>query len=247
MMSCRVFPEPLAPKVPQASLMFWVIKLLTTVGGVATSDILAPGSHAVGAAVEAGLLVAALAWQFRVRRYTAAVYWFLGYVIAVAGTGVTDVLHRDAGLPSAATTLLSALILAAVFVGWERIELSTCSIVTRPGEVLYWAMVFASLAFGTALADFTATSLDLGYGSSVVVFLAAVAVPAVDWCLGSSRITAFWWAYVLTWPLGASAANYVSKAPSASGLGLGDGPTALTATLAAAAVVVVASRGRSRP
>jgi uncharacterized membrane-anchored protein len=226
--------------------MFWAIKLLATVGGVATSDLLAPASHAVGAVVEAGLLVAGLAWQFRVRRYTAAAYWFLGYVIAVAGTGVTDVLHQDAGLPPAATMLLWAVVLAGVFAGWERTGLSVCSIVTRPGEVLYWAMVFPSLAFGTALADFTVGSLDLGYGSSVVVFLAAVAVPAVDWCLGFSRITAFWWAYVLTWPLGASAANYVSKAPSASGLGFGDGPTALTATLAVAAAVAVASRSRSR-
>ena len=243
----RAFPEPVAAKVPEITLMFWVVKLLTTAGGEATSDYLALGSHVVGAAVETGLLVIGLVWQFRVRRYTAAAYWFLAYAIAIFGTGVSDTLHLVVGLPYAATTLLWAVVLAGVFTVWYRSErtLSIHSIVTRRREMFYWATVFATFALGTALGDFTATTLGLGYLSSVVLFFAAIAVPAIGWRLGLNAITAFWWAYVLTRPLGASIADYVSKAPSVSGLGFGDGRTAVITTLAVAIGVAFLAITRS--
>jgi uncharacterized membrane-anchored protein len=230
----RVFPEPVAAKVPEITLMFWVVKLLTTAGGEATSDYLALGSHVVGAAVEIGLLVIALAWQFRIRRYAAAAYWFLAYAIAIFGTGVSDTLHLTVGLPYGATTALWAVVLAGVFIVWHRSErtLSIHSILTRRREMFYWSTVFATFALGTALGDFTATTLGLGYLSSVVLFGVAIMVPAVAWRLGLNDILAFWWAYVLTRPLGASVADYVSKAPSISGLGFGDGRTALVVTIA---------------
>jgi uncharacterized membrane-anchored protein len=235
----RAFPEPLAAKVPEITLMFWVVKLLTTAAGEAASDYLGLGSVLVGAAVEILLLVIGLVWQFRVRRYRAAAYWFLAYAIAVFGTGVSDTLHLTFGLPYAATTVLWALVLAGVFAVWYRTEgtLSIHSITTRRRESFYWATVFATFALGTALGDFTATTLGLGYLSSVGLFLAAILVPAVGWRLGLNPIVAFWWAYVLTRPLGASVADYVSKAPSLSGLGFGDAATAAVATLAVAACV----------
>src|ERR1700749_1171764 len=129
----RAFPEPVATKVPEITLMFWVVKLLTTAGGEATSDYLALGSHVVGAAVETGLLVTGLVWQFRVRRYTAAAYWFLAYAIAIFGTGVSDTLHLTCGLPYAATTILWAVVPACVFWFWYRSEgtLSIHSITTQ--------------------------------------------------------------------------------------------------------------------
>jgi uncharacterized membrane-anchored protein len=246
------FPEPLAAKVPEITAMFWAVKLLTTAGGEATSDYLALGSHAVGAAVELGLLVIGLVWQFRVRRYTAAAYWFLAYAIAIFGTGVSDTLHLTVGLPYGATTLLWAIVLAAVFAVWYRTErtLSVHSIVARRREMFYWATVFTTFALGTALGDFTATTLGLGYLSSVVLFAVAIAMPLVAWRLRLNAITAFWWAYVLTRPLGASVADYVSKAPALSGLGFGDGRTALVATLAVAACVAylaVTRHGIQRP
>jgi uncharacterized membrane-anchored protein len=236
----RVFPEPVAAKVPEITLMFWVVKLLTTAGGEATSDYLSLGSHVVGAAVEFGVLAIALAWQFRIRRYTAAAYWFLAYAIAIFGTGVSDTLHLVVGLPYAATTLLWAVVLAGVFIVWYRSErtLSIHSILTRRREMFYWSTVFATFALGTALGDFTANSLGLGYLSSIVLFFAAIVVPAVAWRLGLNAITAFWWAYVLTRPLGASVADYFSKAPSLSGFGFGDGPTAVVITIAVVIGVV---------
>jgi uncharacterized membrane-anchored protein len=233
----RFLSEPVAAKVPEITLAFWVIKLLTTAGGEATSDYLSLGSHVTGAAVEIGLLAIGLIWQFRVRRYTAAAYWFLAYAIAIFGTGVSDTMHLVVGIPYAGTTLLWAVVLAGIFTVWYRSErtLSIHSIVTRRREAFYWATVFATFALGTALGDFTATTLHLGYFSSVVLFFVIIMIPAIAWRgFGLNPVVAFWSAYVVTRPLGASVADYVSKARSISGLGFGDGRTALIATVAVA-------------
>jgi uncharacterized membrane-anchored protein len=233
----RFLSEPVAAKVPEITLAFWVIKLLTTAGGEATSDYLALGSHVTGAAVEVGLLIIGLIWQFRVRRYTAAAYWFLAYAIAIFGTGVSDTLHLTVGIPYAGTTLLWAVVLAGIFIAWYRSErtLSIHSIITRRREMFYWATVFATFALGTALGDFTATTLGLGYLSSVVLFLVIIMIPAIAWRgFRLNPVIAFWFAYVVTRPLGASVADYVSKSKSLSGAGFGDGRTALIATLAVA-------------
>jgi uncharacterized membrane-anchored protein len=237
----RFFAEPVAAKVPEITLAFWVIKLLTTAGGEAASDYLALGSHVVGAGVETGLLVIGLIWQFRVRRYTAAAYWFLAYAIAIFGTGISDTLHLTVGIPYAGTSALWAVVLAAIFIVWYRSErtLSIHSIVTRRREAFYWSTVFATFALGTALGDFTATTLGLGYLSSIVLFFVAIMIPAVAWRgFGLNPVVAFWAAYVVTRPLGASVADYVSKAKSLSGLGFGDGQTALIAAVATALGVV---------
>jgi uncharacterized membrane-anchored protein len=248
----RMFLEPLAAKVPEITVLFWVVKLLTTAAGEAVSDYLGLGNVVVGALVELGLLVIALVWQFRVRRYSAAAYWFLAYAIAVFGTGASDTLHLALGLPYAATTVLWALVLAGVFIVWYRSErtLSIHGIVTQRRELFYWSAVFATFALGTAAGDYTATSLGLGYLSSVVLFAVAIAIPLAAWGLGLNAVVAFWWAYVLTRPLGASVADYVSKSHSISGLGFGDGPTALVATLAvvvAVAALVLSRHGIQRP
>jgi uncharacterized membrane-anchored protein len=233
----RFLSEPVAAKVPEITLAFWVIKLLTTAGGEATSDYLALGSHVTGAAVETGLLVIGLIWQFRVRRYTAAAYWFLAYAIAIFGTGVSDTLHLTVGIPYAGTTLLWAVVLAGIFIVWYRSErtLSIHSIITRRREAFYWATVFATFALGTALGDYTAITLGLGYLGSVVLFLVVILIPAIAWRgFGLNAVVAFWSAYVVTRPLGASIADYVSKSRALSGLGFGDGRTALIATVTVA-------------
>jgi len=222
--------------VPEITALFWVMKLLTTAGGEATSDWLALGSHVVGGAVETGLLIIGLVWQFSIRRYTAAAYWFLAYAIAIFGTGVSDTLHLTFGIPYSGTTLLWAVVLAVVFIVWYRTEgtLSIHSILTRRREMFYWATVFATFALGTALGDFTASTLKLGYFSSAVLFAVVIMVPLVGWRAGMNPIAAFWFAYVITRPLGASIADYVSKPHSISGANFGDGPTAVVITVAVA-------------
>jgi uncharacterized membrane-anchored protein len=240
----RLWPEPAAAKVPEITLMFWVIKILTTCGGEAVSDYLAEGSRVVGGFVETGLVVLALGWQLRSRRYVAAAYWSLAYAIAIFGTGVSDALHLFVGIPYAGTTLLWAVVLALVFVLWFRTEgtLSIHSIYTRRREGFYWAVVFATFALGTALGDFTATVLHLGYLASGIMFALIIAIPAVGWRrLGLDSIVAFWFAYVVTRPLGASFADYLGRARSLSGVGLGSGRVAVVVAIAVAILVAYLS------
>jgi uncharacterized membrane-anchored protein len=235
-----IAPQPLAAKVPEITFLFWVVKILTTCGGEAVSDYLALGNRLVGAVVEIGLMAIALVWQFRTRRYTAAAYWFLAYAIAIFGTGVSDALHLFVGVPYAGTTLLWAVVLALVFWLWYRSEgtLSIHSIVTRRREAYYWAVVFATFALGTALGDFTATVLGLGYLASGIMFGLIILIPAVAWSrFGLNAVAAFWFAYVVTRPLGASFADYLGRPPALSGLGLGSGRVAVVVAVLVAILV----------
>lgn len=236
----RALPEPVAPKVPDVVLLFWVVKIMTTAGGEATSDYLKTWGNLRGGGAEAALLVVGLVVQFATRRYRAFAYWFLAYAIAISGTGISDFLHLDVGIPYAGTALLWAVVLGIVFVTWYRSEgtLSIHSITTQRREAFYWATVFATFALGTALGDFTATTMGLGYLASGIVFLVVILIPAVAWWrLGLHWIVAFWGAYVVTRPLGASFADYLSKPLASSGIGFGDGPTAAVFAVAVAVLV----------
>jgi uncharacterized membrane-anchored protein len=232
--------QPVAAKVPEIGALFWVVKLLTTAGGEATSDYLALRSIALAGAVELVIFLVALWWQFNTRRYVALAYWALALAIAIFGTGVSDGLHKVVGVPYAGTTAFWAIVLAAIFWLWYRAEgtLSIHSIVTRRREAFYWATVFATFALGTALGDFTATTLKFGYLSSGIAFGVIILIPLVAWRLGANSVVAFWAAYVVTRPLGASFADYTSKSRSTSGLGLGDGPTAAVALAVIGALVL---------
>ncbi len=236
----RVFPAPISAKVPEIIFLFWVVKILTTAGGEATSDYLKTYGNFGGGGTEVALFVIALVLQFATRRYQAFAYWFLAYAIAIAGTGFADFLHLDVHIPYSGTTALWAVILAAVFWTWQRSEgtLSIHSVHTQRREAFYWATVFATFALGTALGDFTAIALGMGYLASGIFFFVLFLIPALAWWqFGLNSIAAFWMAYVLTRPLGASFADYISKPHSMSGIGFGDGPTALVFTLAVLALV----------
>jgi uncharacterized membrane-anchored protein len=235
----RVVRQPVAAKVPEIISLFWVIKILTTAGGEATSDYFKTLGNIRGGGAEVALFVVGLALQFTTRRYHAFSYWFLAYAIAIFGTGVSDFLHLDVGIPYAGTTILWAVVLIAIFWVWHHSEgtLSIHSITTRRREAFYWATVFATFALGTALGDFTATALGLGYLASGILFSVIILIPALArWRLGLNGVAAFWFAYVVTRPLGASFADYISKPRNISGIGFGDGQTALVFT---AAVVVL--------
>jgi uncharacterized membrane-anchored protein len=226
----RFFPAPVAAKVPEIIFVFWVVKILTTAGGEVTSDYLKTYGNFGGGGTEVALFVIGLVLQFATRRYRAFAYWFLAYAIAIAGTGISDFLHLDVHIPYIGTTILWAVILAAVFWTWQRNEgtLSIHSITTQRREAFYWATVFATFALGTALGDFTATSLGMGYLPSGIFFFAVILLPALAWWrFGLNSITAFWMAYVVTRPLGASFADWISKPSSTTGIGFGNGSTAV--------------------
>ncbi len=240
-MTDRLFAQPVAAKVPEIIVLFWVTKILTTAGGEATSDYLKTLGNIGGGGAELGLFVIGLALQFGTRRYRAVAYWFLAYAIAIFGTGVSDFLHLDVGIPYAGTTVLWAVVLIAVLWLWHRNEgtLSIHSITTRRREAYYWTTVLVTFALGTALGDYTATALGLGYLASGILFSVIIMIPALAWWkFGLNEIAAFWLAYVVTRPLGASFADYISKPANLSGIGLGDGTTAVVFTLAVAALVL---------
>jgi uncharacterized membrane-anchored protein len=234
------YPAPIAAKVPEVLFVFWVVKILTTAGGEATSDYLKIYGNFAGGGIELAFFVVGLVLQFGSRRYRAFSYWFLAYAIATIGTGVADFLHLDVHIPYAGTTLLWAAILAVIFWVWQRSEgtLSIHSITTQRREAFYWATVFATFALGTALGDYTAFSLNLGYLPSGIFFGVVILLPALAWWkLRLNGIAAFWMAYVVTRPLGASIADYISKPANISGIGFGDGATAIVFAVAVAVLV----------
>ncbi|GAA3555888.1 membrane protein [Microlunatus spumicola] len=230
----------LAAKVPAITVLFWVVKTLTTGMGEALSDFLASTNLVAAIAIGVLGLAAALWLQLRTRRYTAPVYWLAVAMVAVFGTMAADGVHL-VGLPYAVTTVFYLLVVGALFFWWHRSEgtLSIHSITTRRRELFYWATVLASFALGTAAGDLTADQLELGYLPSVAIFAVAIAVPAIGWrFFRLNPVVAFWVAYVLTRPLGASIADWLGKPAShGGGLGFGDGPVAGVAALLIAALV----------
>jgi uncharacterized membrane-anchored protein len=230
----------LAVKVPEITLIFWVLKLLTTGMGEAMSDFM--GQHSVPIAAAVGIfgLAFALWLQFRTPEYRAPVYWFAVMMVAIFGTMAADGIHDGASIPYSVTTPVFAAVVGVTFALWYRTEgtLSIHSITTRRREALYWTAVLATFALGTAAGDLTAYSLNLGFWESAVLFAAVIAIPAVGWWrLRFNPIFAFWFAYVVTRPLGASFADGFSK-PTNGGLSLGDGTVSLVALVLFIALVV---------
>jgi len=227
-------------KVPEITAIFWVLKLLTTGMGEAMSDFLGDKSVPIAAAIGIFGLAFAIWLQMRQRQYRAPVYWFAVMMVAIFGTMTADGIHDGASIPYAVTTPLFGSIMAAIFLCWYRSEgtLSIHSITTRRREGFYWATVLATFALGTAAGDLTATPLNLGFFPSALLFISIIAIPAVGWWrFDLNPIVAFWFAYIVTRPIGASFADWLSKPPSITGLGLGDGAVSGLALLAFVALV----------
>jgi uncharacterized membrane-anchored protein len=236
----RLTEEPLAAKVPEITVLFWVIKVLTTGMGEAASDFLGNASLVIGGLLGVGGFALAIWLQLRSRRYHAPTYWFAVAMVAVFGTMVADVLHVATGLSYYITTVFYALVVAGLFTYWHRTEgtLSIHSITTNRRELLYWCTVLATFALGTAAGDLTGLTMNLGFFSSGLLFLAVIAVPLVAWRLGLNAVAAFWSAYVVTRPLGASFADWIGKEhDKGGGLGFGDGRVTLLSLLLIVALV----------
>ncbi|HET6506137.1 MAG TPA: hypothetical protein VFG42_05070 [Baekduia sp.] len=239
--------EPLAAKVPEITVLFWVVKVLTTGIGESASDFL--GQISVPLAGTVGLLglVLALRFQLRAPAYHAPTYWIAVLMVAVFGTMAADGVHDGTGMPYSLTTAFYALVVAGIFVAWHRGEgtVDIHSITTRRRERFYWAAVLATFALGTAAGDLTAMPLHLGFLSSGLLFAAIIAVPAVAWWrLNLNPVVAFWAAYVVTRPLGASFADWLGKPHAQTGVGLGDGVVTGLGLVAFAALVAYTARTR---
>ena len=240
--------EPLAAKVPEITLMFWVIKVLTTGMGESMSDFLGQKSIPIGGAIGVFGFAYAMRLQLRQREYRAPVYWFAVVMVAIFGTMVADVLKDGTGVSYAVTTPFFAALTAYVFYRWYRSEgtLSIHSITTRRREQFYWCAVLATFALGTAAGDLTAISLNLGFFASIVLFGLVMAVPALLWWGGMiNPIVAFWSAYVLTRPVGASIVDWLGKPHGQTGVGLGDGIVSGLALVLFVALVAYAAISKS--
>ena len=228
-------------KVPEVTAIFWIIKLLSTGMGETTSDYLVFNVDKYLAVALGGIgLVVALALQFAVRRYIPVVYWFAVVMVAIFGTMAADVVHIVLLVPYLTSSICFACALALIFGVWYATEktLSIHSINTLRRECFYWATILATFALGTALGDMTASTLRLGYLASGLLFAILFALPALGyWLFRLNEIFAFWFAYIMTRPLGASFADWFGKAKSFSGLGLGTGLISLILAVLIIAIV----------
>jgi uncharacterized membrane-anchored protein len=229
-------------KVPEITIYFWIVKILTTALGESVSDYLVFHIDPVIAVSLGGTaFLVALLLQFSVRRYIAWVYWLAVAMVAVFGTMAADVLHVGLGIPYITSTIFFILALCIILAFWYASEktLSIHSINTSRREIFYWATVLATFALGTAAGDMTAITFHLGYLSSGILFAILIAVIAISHYIvknilniehrhqSRNAVFAFWLAYVLTRPLGASFADWMGKAQSVGGLGWGDGSVSL--------------------
>jgi uncharacterized membrane-anchored protein len=229
-------------KVPEVLAVFWVIKVLaTTVGETAAdylNDTLGFGLTNTTVAVGA-LFLAVIAMQFRIPRYLAPVYWSAVVLISVVGTLITDNLTDVWGVPLGQSTTLFTALLAGTFAWWYRSEgtLSIHSVVTRRREGFYWLAVLFTFALGTAAGDLIGEQFGLGYLNSLLLFAAVIGAVAVAYFVFDlNAILAFWLAYIMTRPLGASLGDLLSQDRSAGGLGLG---TTMTSLVFLSAIVVL--------
>ena len=228
-------------KVPEITLYFWVIKIMATTVGETFADYLdvnlgfglSTTSYVMGA-----LLLGVLCFQFAARSYVPGVYWTAIVFISVVGTLITDNLTDSFGVPLLASTAIFGVLLAMTFAAWFAIErtLSIHSIVTSRREGFYWLTILFTFALGTAAGDLVAEKLAFGYLPSALMFGAVIAVVAVAHRrFGLNAVLAFWLAYILTRPLGASIGDELSQARADGGLGLGT-----TATSALFLVTILA-------
>ncbi|GMA51763.1 membrane protein [Alicyclobacillus contaminans] len=228
-------PDKLLAKVPKVTVYFWIAKILTTGMGEVFSDFLATHMNPFVAVALGGVgLIVAFVLQFAVRRYVTWIYWFVVVMVSIFGTMAADAAHVVLGVPYVASTAFFAVVLVVVFAAWYAMErtLSIHSITTRRREVFYWATVLATFALGTAAGDLTATTMHLGYFSSGVLFTVLLLIPAVGyWLFRLHGIFAFWFAYIMTRPVGASFSDWISVPHRLGGLGMGKGMVSFILTL----------------
>ena len=251
-MDYKLKTSPGFSKVPEVTAFFWIVKALTTGMGESTSDFLVHKLVPEIAVVLGGIaFVVALYLQFSSDRYVPWRYWLAVAMVGVFGTMCADVLHVGLGVPYVVSTIFYAIVLAVVFRTWQRTEgtLSIHSIVTERREVFYWAAVLATFALGTAAGDLTAVTLGLGFFGSGLMFAAIIAIPAIGyWRFGMNSILAFWFAYVVTRPLGASFADWLAVSSQRGGLAIGTGLVSFVlAAMIAMFVAFLTSTGVDTP
>jgi uncharacterized membrane-anchored protein len=235
--------SPMLNKVPEVTLIFWTIKILSTTVGETGADYLAVHvglGASLTMAFMAGLLIAALILQLRARRYIPWIYWLTVVLVSIIGTQITDFMSDKLEISLYVSTTVFACALVATFAIWYGLErtLSIRTIVTTRRELFYWAAILLTFALGTAAGDLATEALGLGFQLGVMVFGVLIAFVAVFYTLGINPVLTFWLAYILTRPLGASLGDLLSQSRHDGGVGLGTIHTSLTFLTVIVALVV---------
>ncbi|VXA93890.1 hypothetical protein [Aeromicrobium sp. 9AM] len=231
-------------KVPEVTILFWVVKILSTTVGETAADYL---NENVGlglsatTAIMALLLAIVLIVQFTVRRYIPAIYWLAVVLISVVGTLFSDNLVDNLGVSLWTTTAIFGAGLVVSFVAWYRSErtLSIHTIVTRRREAFYWLAILFTFALGTSAGDLVAEKLAVGYFPSALIFGGVIAaITAIYYGFKADAVLAFWAAYIVTRPFGASMGDFLTAPTKDGGLGLGtNGTSALFIAIIVACVL----------
>ena len=227
----HILSRKLQRKVPEIFLIFWIIKLLTTAFGESTSDTMVHAMDPV-IAVMIGFIGFAIAiiLQIWVKKYIAWIYWLAVTMVAVFGTMAADVIHIGLGVPYLYSTIFFAVTLGIIFFVWYKIEhtLSIHSIYTPLRELFYWLTVITTFALGTAAGDMTAVTLNLGYLNSGILFGILFMLPFIGYNFFElNEVFAFWFAYIVTRPFGASFADWFGRPADLGGIGIGTGRTSI--------------------
>jgi uncharacterized membrane-anchored protein len=214
-------------KVPEVTIYFWIIKILCTTVGETAADFLSTNLK-LGLTnttlVMGVLLVVTMVFQFRARKYVPGIYWLTVVLISIVGTLITDNLTDNFGVSLETTTIVFGVVLAGTFATWYASEktLSIHTIYTIRREAFYWAAILFTFALGTAAGDLVSEKLNLGYPVAAFIFGGLIAIVTLaHFGFKVNAILAFWIAYILTRPFGASVGDYLSQAPGDGGLGLG--------------------------
>ena len=238
-------------KVPAVTAAFWIIKVLATTVGETAADYLNVDlglGLSITSLIMAGLLAVVLVFQFRLNRYLPSVYWLAVVLISIVGTLITDNLVDNLGVSLWTTTIVFAIALAVTFVLWHRSEktLSIHTITTTRREGFYWLAVLFTFALGTAAGDLIAEGLGLGFFTALLLFIGAIAAVVVAYYFFHlNAVLAFWIAYILTRPLGASTGDLLSQPTADGGLGLGTtGTSAIFLAVILVLVTVLSLRAR---
>jgi uncharacterized membrane-anchored protein len=241
-------------KVPAVTLIFWIIKIFATTVGETAADVLSTTFHlglVVTSIVMAVLLVIALVVQFRARTYVPTFYWITVVFISVVGTLISDNLVDNLGVALATTTAIFSAALIAVFIWWYLSEhtLSVHSIDTIPRELFYWGAILFTFSLGTSGGDLISERFGLGYTVALGLFAGGIALVYALYRLHViNDVLAFWAAYILTRPLGASAGDLLTQKPADGGLGLGRLPiTGVILVVIIALVIYLTVQERKHP
>ena len=213
-------------KVPEVTLVFWIIKIAATTLGETGGDTVTMTlnlGYLVGTAIFATLLVVLIALQIRAEKFHPVIYWLTIIASTTAGTTLADFADRSLGIGYAGGSTLLLILLALSLYVWHRSEgsISVDTVATPRVEIFYWVAITLSQTLGTALGDWLADDTPLGYSGGALVFGAALAVVAILYFrTKTSHVALFWAAFILTRPLGATVGDFLDKPLSHGGLAL---------------------------